>query len=84
MIEGAIIKRKYKDLKFKIVSIENYFAKIIRIDDIEHRRTLKKEAFKNDLFISLFGRKRLLRMYDKPGYVFVPKKDLIKHFTLIT
>lgn len=73
-----------KGVKFNLLEMKNGFAKIIRVDDVEHRAKLKQEWHKNKLFKMFYNhiQNSILTKLDKPQYIYVPE-DKLKLFKKI-
>jgi len=79
---GSILQRKKRDTLFEVVSIDNLYTKIIRLDDYEHRMSKKKELLDNHIFNMMYKviQKNILRKLDEPQYVYVETKKLNTYF----
>jgi len=79
---GSILQRKKRDTLFEVVSIDNLYTKIIRLDDYEHRMLKKKELLDNHIFNMMYKviQKNILRKLDEPQYVYVETKKLNTYF----
>ena len=79
---GSILQRKKRDTLFEVVSTDNLYTKIIRLDDYEDRMILKKELLDNHIFNMMYKviQKKMLRRLDEPQYVHVETKKLNTYF----
>jgi len=82
---GSILKRRRKDILFKVVSFDNLYTKIIRIDDYEHRSKQKEELLNNHIFNMIYKviQKKILNGLDEPQYVNILTNKLHLYFTII-
>jgi hypothetical protein len=73
---GSILQRKKRDTLFEVVSTDNLYTKIIRLDDYEHRMMKKKDLLDNHIFNMMYKviQKNILRKLDEPQYVYVETK----------
>jgi len=50
IIIGSILQRKNRDTLFEVVSTDDLYTKIIRLDDYEHRMMKKKDLLAKSYF----------------------------------
>jgi hypothetical protein len=82
IIIGSILQRKNRDTLFEVVSTDDLYTKIIRLDDYEHRMMKKKDLLANHIFHMMYKviQKNILRRLDEPQYVYVETKKLNTYF----
>ena len=71
-----------KGVEFNLLETKNGFAKIIRVDDVEHRAKLKQAYKENEIFNMFYKviQNNILRKLDEPQYIYVPENKLNKLF----
>jgi hypothetical protein len=78
-----VLIRKRNKVEFIFVSAnKGGYAKLIRVDDVEHRKEQKLSLMNNSIFQSMYKviQKKILKGLDEPSYVYIELKRLRELF----